>query len=216
MQEVLTNNSPRLHENFSQVVKSYYQLTKPRIILLLLITTSAGMWMAAKGEVDPLLLVSTITGGALASASANTINCVYDSDIDYIMERTRWRPIPSGRVKKRDALIFAIALATISFTLLTVVANLLAALLAMSGIVFYVLIYTHWLKRHSVQNIVIGGAAGAIPPLSWVGCGDGRFELGCVAAVWDYLPVDAATFLGLSNDDSRGIQGSRCPDVAGN
>ncbi|MEG3920569.1 heme o synthase [Microcoleus sp. T3_A4] len=165
MQEILTNDSPRLHENFSQVVKSYYQLTKPRIILLLLITTSAGMWMAAKGEVDPLLLVSTITGGALASASANTINCVYDSDIDYIMERTRWRPIPSGRVKKRDALIFAIALATISFTLLTVVANLLAALLAMSGIVFYVLIYTHWLKRHSVQNIVIGGAAGAIPPL---------------------------------------------------
>ena len=121
--------------------------------------------MAAKGEVDPLLLVSTIAGGALASASANTINCIYDSDIDYIMERTRWRPIPSGRVKKRDALIFAIALATISFTLLTVVANLLAALLAMSGIVFYVLIYTHWLKRHSVQNIVIGGAAGAIPPL---------------------------------------------------
>ena len=121
--------------------------------------------MAAKGEVDPLLLLATLIGGTLASAAANTINCVYDSDIDYIMERTRWRPIPSGRVKKRDALIFAIVLAAISFTLLTVVANLLAALLAMSGIVFYVLIYTHWLKRHSVQNIVIGGAAGAIPPL---------------------------------------------------
>ncbi len=121
--------------------------------------------MAAKGQVEPLLLLATLTGGALASGAANTINCIYDSDIDYIMERTRWRPIPSGRVKKRDALIFAIALAAISFTLLTVVANLLAALLAMSGILFYVLIYTHWLKRHSVQNIVIGGAAGAIPPL---------------------------------------------------
>lgn len=165
MQEILTNNSPRLHQNLSQVIQSYYQLTKPRIILLLLITTSAGMWMAAKGEVDPLLLLATLTGGTLASAAANTINCVYDSDIDYIMERTRWRPIPSGRVKKRDALIFAIVLAALSFTLLTVAANLLAALLAMSGIVFYVLIYTHWLKRHSVQNIVIGGAAGAIPPL---------------------------------------------------
>jgi heme o synthase len=165
MQEILSNNSPRLHQNLLQVVQSYYQLTKPRIILLLLITTSAGMWMAARGQVEPLLLLATLTGGALASASANTINCIYDSDIDYIMERTRWRPIPSGRVKKRDALIFAIALAAISFTLLTVVANLLAALLAMSGIVFYVLIYTHWLKRHSVQNIVIGGAAGAIPPL---------------------------------------------------
>jgi heme o synthase len=165
MQEILTNNSPRLHENLRQVIQSYYQLTKPRIILLLLITTSAGMWMAAKGEVDPLLLLATLIGGTLASAAANTINCVYDSDIDYIMERTRWRPIPSGRIKKRDALIFAIVLAAISFTLLTVAANLLAALLAMSGILFYVLIYTHWLKRHSVQNIVIGGAAGAIPPL---------------------------------------------------
>jgi protoheme IX farnesyltransferase len=165
MQELITANVERHHENILQVLKSYYQLTKPRIILLLLITTAAGMWLGAKGEVDPLLLLVTLTGGALAAGSANTINCIYDSDIDYIMERTRWRPIPSGRVKRRDAIIFASALALTSFTLLTVVANLLAALLAMSGIVFYVAIYTHWLKRHSVQNIVIGGAAGAIPPL---------------------------------------------------
>ncbi|CAD5959206.1 Protoheme IX farnesyltransferase [Planktothrix tepida] len=165
MQEVIQTNVSRHHDNVLQVVQSYYQLTKPRIILLLLITTAAGMWLAAKGEVDPLLLLVTLTGGALASGSANTINCLYDRDIDYIMERTRWRPLPSGRVKPVDALIFAIALAIASFTLLTVFANLLTALLALSGIVFYVLIYTHWLKRHSVQNIVIGGAAGAIPPL---------------------------------------------------
>lgn len=165
MQEILTTSSSRLHQNLLQVLQSYYQLTKPRIILLLLITTAAGMWMAAKGEVDPLLLLVTLTGGTFASGAANTINCIYDSDIDYIMERTRWRPIPSGRVKRRDALIFAATLAILSFTLLTVFANLLAALLAMAGIVFYVLVYTHWLKRHSVQNIVIGGAAGAIPPL---------------------------------------------------
>lgn len=165
MQEVIQTNVSRHHDNVLQVVQSYYQLTKPRIILLLLITTAAGMWLAAKGEVDPLLLLVTLTGGALASGSANTINCLYDRDIDYIMERTRWRPLPSGRVKPLDALIFAIALAIASFTLLTVFANLLTALLALSGIVFYVLIYTHWLKRHSVQNIVIGGAAGAIPPL---------------------------------------------------
>ncbi|VXD21894.1 Protoheme IX farnesyltransferase [Planktothrix serta PCC 8927] len=165
MQEVIQTNVSRHHENVLQVVQSYYQLTKPRIILLLLITTAAGMWLAAKGEVDPLLLLVTLTGGALASGSANTINCLYDRDIDYIMERTRWRPLPSGRVKPLDALIFAIALAITSFVLLTVFANLLTALLALSGIVFYVLIYTHWLKRHSVQNIVIGGAAGAIPPL---------------------------------------------------
>ncbi len=165
MQEVIQTNVSRHHENVLQVVQSYYQLTKPRIILLLLITTAAGMWLAAKGEVDPLLLLVTLTGGALASGSANTSNCLYDRDIDYIMERTRWRPLPSGRIKPVDALIFAIALAITSFTLLTVFANLLTALLALSGIVFYVLIYTHWLKRHSVQNIVIGGAAGAIPPL---------------------------------------------------
>jgi len=123
------------------------------------------MWIAAKGQVDPLLLLVTLTGGTLAAASAQTINCVYDRDIDYDMERTRHRPVPSGRVQPRDALIFASVLAVISFTLLTVFANLLAALLATSGIVFYVLVYTHWLKRHSTQNIVIGGAAGAIPAL---------------------------------------------------
>jgi protoheme IX farnesyltransferase len=165
MQELIQNPAIRHHDNLLQVAKSYYQLTKPRIILLLLITTTAGMWLGAKGEVDPILLLVTLTGGALASGAANTINCLYDSDIDYIMERTRWRPIPSGRVKPRHALLFAAALTLISFTLLTLFANLLAALLAMSGIVFYVAVYTHWLKRHSVQNIVIGGAAGAIPPL---------------------------------------------------
>ncbi|MEH2465045.1 heme o synthase [Nostoc sp.] len=162
---MIETNVSRHHETFLQVIQSYYQLTKPRIIPLLLITTAGSMWIAAKGEVDPLLLLVTLTGGTLAAASAQTINCVYDRDIDYDMERTRHRPMPSGKVQPRDALIFAIALATISFTLLAVFANLLAALLAFSGIVFYILVYTHWLKRHSTQNIVIGGAAGAIPAL---------------------------------------------------
>jgi len=165
MQETLITSPSRHHDNLLQVLKSYWQLTKPRIIILLLITTAGSMWLAGQGSVDPLLVLITITGGALAAASANTINCLYDRDIDYDMERTRHRPLPSGRVQPRDALIFAIALATISFTLLTVFANLLSACLAMSGIVTYVLVYTHWLKRHSPQNIVIGGAAGAIPPL---------------------------------------------------
>ncbi|HIK05480.1 MAG TPA: protoheme IX farnesyltransferase [Trichormus sp. M33_DOE_039] len=162
---MIETNVSRHHETFLQVVQSYYQLTKPRIIPLLLITTAGSMWIAAKGEVDPLLLFVTLTGGTLAAASAQTINCIYDRDIDYEMERTRHRPMPSGRVQPRDALIFAIALAILSFTLLTVFANLLAASLALSGIIFYVLVYTHWLKRHSTQNIVIGGAAGAIPAL---------------------------------------------------
>ncbi|WP_445635901.1 heme o synthase [Nostoc sp. DSM 114161] len=162
---MIETNVSRHHQTFLQVIQSYYQLTKPRIIPLLLITTAGSMWIAAKGQVDPLLLLVTLTGGTLAAASAQTINCIYDRDIDYDMERTRHRPMPSGKVQPRDALIFAIALATLSFTLLAVFANLLAAVLAFSGIVFYVLVYTHWLKRHSTQNIVIGGAAGAIPAL---------------------------------------------------
>ncbi len=162
---MIETNVSRHHETFFQAIQSYYQLTKPRIIPLLLITTAGSMWIAAKGQVNPLLLLVTLTGGTLAAASAQTVNCVYDRDIDYDMERTRHRPLPSGKVQPRDALIFALALAVISFTILAVFANLLAALLAMSGIVFYVLVYTHWLKRHSTQNIVIGGAAGAIPTL---------------------------------------------------
>jgi protoheme IX farnesyltransferase len=165
MQDTVCTDSIRHHQNFWQVVQSYWQLTKPRIIILLLITTAGSMWIAAHGEVDPVLALVTLLSGALAAASANTINCLYDRDIDYDMERTRHRPLPSGRIQPRDALIFAIALALISFSLLTAFANLLSACLAMSGIVTYVLVYTHWLKRHSTQNIVIGGAAGAIPPL---------------------------------------------------
>ena len=153
------------NQNLGEVLKSYYQLTKPRIIPLLLITTAASMWIASEGRVDPLLLLITLLGGTLAAASAQVLNCIYDRDIDYTMTRTRKRPIPSGRVQPHHALIFAVVLGTLSFCLLSVFTNLLAALLAMSGIVFYMLIYTHWLKRHTTQNIVIGGAAGSIPPL---------------------------------------------------
>ncbi len=162
---MIETNVSRHHSTFLEVVQSYYQLTKPRIIPLLLITTAASMWIAASGQVDPILLLVTLAGGTLAAASAQTINCIYDRDIDYDMERTRHRPIPSGKVQSRDALIFALVLAIASFALLSIFANLLAAFLAMSGIVFYLLVYTHWLKRNSTQNIVIGGAAGAIPAL---------------------------------------------------
>ncbi|MBE9178863.1 protoheme IX farnesyltransferase [Oculatella sp. LEGE 06141] len=165
MNETTWTNASRHHQTIWQVLQSYWQLTKPRIIILLLITTAGSMWIAAEGQVDPFLLLVTVLSGALAAASANTINCLYDRDIDYEMERTRHRPLPSGRIQPRDALLFAIVLAITSFTLLTVFANLLSALLAMSGIATYVVVYTHWLKRHSTQNIVIGGAAGAIPPL---------------------------------------------------
>ncbi|MGD2183951.1 heme o synthase [Lusitaniella coriacea] len=159
-----TTFSP-LHENFLAVIKSYYQLTKPRIIPLLLITTAAAMWIAGKGQVDPRQVLIVLLGGTLAAASAQTFNCVYDRDIDYEMLRTRSRPIPSGRVHPRHAIVFACILGILSFTLFAVFVNLLSALLALCGIGFYMLVYTHWLKRTSTQNIVIGGAAGSIPPL---------------------------------------------------
>ena len=168
----------RHNQNLTEVVKSYYQLTKPRIIPLLLITTAASMWIASDGRVDPLLLLVTLLGGTLAAASAQVLNCIYDQDIDYTMTRTRKRPIPSGRVQPLHASIFAAVLGILSFSLLTIFANLLSALLAMSGIVFYMLIYTHWLKRHTTQNIVIGGAAGSIPPL--VGWAAVTGELGLI------------------------------------
>jgi protoheme IX farnesyltransferase len=178
----LLTKADRHHHHFGQVCRSYWQLTKPRIIPLLLIETAASMWVAAQGQLNPGLALATLAGGALAAASAQVINCVYDRDIDYDMERTRHRPIPSGRVQVRDALIFSAFLAIASFSLLTVFANLLSAALAMAGIAVYVGVYTHWLKRSSPQNIVIGGAAGAIPPL--VGWAAVTGELGWAAWIF--------------------------------
>ena len=214
-----TNVSRRQHDTFLQVVQSYYQLTKPRIIPLLLITTAGSMWIAAKGEVDPWLLIITMIGGTLAAASAQTINCIYDRDIDYDMERTRNRPIPSGKIQSRDALIFAIALAVLSFTLLTVFANLLAAFLAFSGIIFYVLVYTHWLKRHTTQNIVIGGAAGAIPTLvGWAAVTDtlswSAWLIFAIVFLW--TPPHFWALALMISDDYAKVGIPMLPVVAGN
>jgi protoheme IX farnesyltransferase len=123
------------------------------------------MWVAAHGRVDPWTFAITMFSGACAAGAANTVNCLYDRDIDAIMERTSTRPLPAGRVQPWEAIVFAIALAVTSFLLLAHFVNLLSAGLAMSGIAVYIGVYTHWLKRSSSQNIVIGGAAGAIPPL---------------------------------------------------
>lgn len=159
------NEATRHHDSIGSVIRSYVQLTKPRIIPLLLIETAAAMWVAGHGEVNVWLVLTTLLSGTLAAASAQTINCVYDRDIDFDMERTRHRPIPSGRIQVRDALVFAGVLAALAFGLQAWVANLLSAFLAMVGIAIYVGVYTTWLKRSSPQNIVIGGAAGAVPPL---------------------------------------------------
>lgn len=151
--------------SWSNRVADYVQLTKPRIISLLLITTAGAMWLAGRGQVDPMLLLITILGGALASCSANTFNCVIDRDIDQLMVRTRTRPLAAGRVQPWQAIAFGVVLAGCSFVLLYTLANPLSAWLAQAGILFYVIVYSYWLKRSTPQNIVIGGAAGAIPPL---------------------------------------------------
>jgi protoheme IX farnesyltransferase len=150
---------------FAGTLQAYFDLTKPRIIGLLLVTTYATMLIAGGEQPTWSLIFYTLLGGFLTSGSANAINMVYDQDIDRIMRRTQWRPIPSGRVSPRNALIFAIALGILGVVELAYFVNPLSAALAAFGNFFYVFIYTMWLKRSTVQNIVIGGAAGAVPPL---------------------------------------------------
>lgn len=213
------NFTTRYHQTAGQVIQSYVQLTKPRIILLLLITTVAGMEMAAKGRVDTWLLSSTLVSGACAAGAANTMNCLYDRDIDFAMERTRHRPLPSGQIQPDHAVLFAIALTLISFMLLAVFANLLSASLAMVGILVYVLVYTHWLKRHHSQNIVLGGAAGAIPPLvGWAAVtGDLSWVAWCLfAVVFLWTPPHFWALAMMLRDDYAKVGVPMLPVVAGN
>jgi protoheme IX farnesyltransferase len=148
-----------------QTAAAYFALTKPRIIELLLVTTFPAMVVAADGIPNLWLVLATLIGGSLAAGGANTINCYIDRDIDAVMHRTHSRPIPAGLIAPERALAFGISLSVIAFLFLTVTVNLLTAVLAVSAILFYVFIYTMWLKRSTVENIVIGGAAGAVPPL---------------------------------------------------
>ena len=144
---------------------AYLALTKPRIIELLLITTVPTMVLAERGWPPTALVIITVIGGALAAGGANAINMVIDRDIDAVMDRTRDRPLVTGRVTPRQALVFAGALELAAFAVLWFGATPLAAVLAVSATAFYVVVYTIWLKRTSTQNIVIGGAAGAVPVL---------------------------------------------------
>ena len=145
------------------LLRDLVMLTKPRIISLLLVTTVAPMFVA--GNPGWLLVLVVVVGGYLMAGGANAVNMYLDSDIDTQMSRTRLRPIPSGRMGPRSVLAFGVALATAATFLLARFTNVLTALLALGGFYFYVFVYTRWLKRTTPQNIVIGGAAGAFPPL---------------------------------------------------
>jgi protoheme IX farnesyltransferase len=167
-------------------INAYVNLLKPHVTVMLLGVTLAAMEIAQRGLPPVGLILATLFGGACAAGSANAINCYLDRDIDQLMSRTSRRSLPAGRVPPNHALIFGCILAIISFATLTLFANLLSALLALSGILFYVFVYTLWLKRTSTQNIVIGGAAGAVPPL--VGWAAVTHSVG-LPAIWLFVII---------------------------
>jgi len=144
---------------------AFVALTKPRIIELLLITTVPTMIVADQGVPSVWLMIATVAGGTLAAGGANAINMYIDRDIDALMERTRSRPLVTGEIQPTEALVFAIGLEIAAFAWLSLVVNLLSAVLAVAATLFYVFVYSLWLKRRSTSNIVIGGAAGAVPVL---------------------------------------------------
>jgi protoheme IX farnesyltransferase len=156
------------------LARDYFELTKPKVQSLLLFTTVTTMYVAGDPPLD--LVALTCLGGALSAGGAGAVNHALDRDIDARMKRTAGRPVPAGRVSPRAALTYGVALGCASFALLSLAVNLLAAMLALAGFLGYVLVYTVWLKRRTPQNIVIGGAAGAMPPLVAWAATTGSFE----------------------------------------
>jgi protoheme IX farnesyltransferase len=159
--------------------RDYVTLTKPRIMSLLVLTSVCAMIAAAHGAPGAAALTALVVGGALACGGASALNHVLDRDIDQLMgPRTASRPVAAGRISPARATVFGLALSALAFLVLAVFTNLLAAVLSLSGGAFYVGVYTYWLKRSTAQNIVIGGAAGAIPPLAGWAAAHGQLGLG--------------------------------------
>ena len=203
------------HPSRRQVVRAYIALTKPRIIELLLVTTVPAMILAAHGMPPLTLIVATLVGGSLAAGSANAINQYLDRDIDALMTRTRRRPLPAHAVTPENALVFGFALGVIAFAELTLLVNLLAAFLALLAIGFYVVVYTMLLKRTTPQNIVIGGAAGALPPVIGVAAVTGDITLPALvlfAIVFYWTPPH---FWALALRLSKDYRARRRADAAG-
>jgi protoheme IX farnesyltransferase len=160
-----------------RVVRDYLSLLKLRVVLLLDATAIGVMFPAAHGVPRSGAILAVLVGGTLAAGGAHAINCWFDRDIDAAMNRTRRRPLPNGRIPAWHALAIGVALNVVAFTVLWAGANLLAASLALAGALIYVFVYTMWLKRSTPQNIVIGGAAGAVPPLVGWAAATGRLDL---------------------------------------
>ncbi|MGH9059641.1 MAG: heme o synthase, partial [Acidimicrobiales bacterium] len=200
-----------------QRLRGFVALTKPRIIELLLVTTLPTMVVAARGWPAWTLMVATLVGGTLAAGGANAINMYVDRDIDAVMHRTARRPLVTGAVSPRAALIFAVGLEVVAFAELWAAVNLLSAVLAVSATGFYVFVYTLWLKRSSRQNIVVGGAAGAVPVL--VGWAAVRGTLGWAplvlfALIFVWTPPHFWALAIRYRDDYRSVDVPMLPAVA--
>jgi protoheme IX farnesyltransferase len=201
---------------FSQLVRDYVTLTKPTVQSLLLLTTVTTMYVA--GNPSLRLIVLTCLGGALSAGGAGAINHAVDRDIDRTMKRTADRPVASGRVSPAAAIAFGITLAALSFLILSTQVNVLAASLSFSGFLGYVFVYTLWLKRRTPQNIVIGGAAGAVPPLvAWAAMTGGLSGMAfyLFAIVFFWTPPHFWALSILMKDDYAAARIPMLPVVAG-
>jgi protoheme IX farnesyltransferase len=200
------------------VARDYYALSKPKIIVLLLITTAAAMVMAARGMPPLAVALWTLVGGALAAGSAGALNCVYDADIDAVMTRTSRRPIPMGRISPRAGTIFALVCGVVSFAIFYWLVNPLAAWLSLAGNFYYVVVYTMWLKRLTPLNIVIGGAAGAVPPLvGWAAVTHavGGPALGLFALIFLWTPPHFWSLALMTETDYAKARIPMLPNVSG-
>jgi protoheme IX farnesyltransferase len=201
-----------------ELVSDMVALTKPAIMSLLLLTAIGAMFLAARGVPPFSLLVAMIVGGAAASGGASALNQYFDRDIDELMRRTRRRPLPAHRVPDEWAVGLGIILNIIAFAVLALFANVLAASLAITGTLFYILVYTLWLKRTTVQNIVIGGAAGAIPPLVGWSSVTGSLDLSAwllFAIVFFWTPAHFWALALLISDDYKRAGVPMLPVVRG-
>jgi protoheme IX farnesyltransferase len=197
---------------------AYVALTKPRIIELLLVTTVPTMVVAARRVPSGGLVLATLVGGALAAGGANAVNMYVDRDIDRLMVRTRNRPLVTGAISPRAALTFAVVLELLAFAELWALVNLLSAVLAVSATLFYVFVYSLWLKRTSTQNIVIGGAAGAVPVLvGWAAVRDslGMAPLVLFAIIFVWTPPHFWALAIRYRDDYRHADVPMMPTVVG-
>jgi len=198
--------------------RDYMTLTKPKVISLLLLTTVGAMFIAARGFPGWLSLLGIFVGGYMSAGAAGVFNMVYDRDIDVRMKRTAQRPTVTSVISSRNALLFGVALTLASFVIISLTSNVLAALLSWAGIAFYVIIYTMWLKRSTWQNIVIGGAAGAIPPLVGWAAVTGDLSLLAwflFALVFFWTPVHFWALALMIKDDYAAVGVPMAPAVIG-